>query len=69
MSFLSVNHAKGGRKMNNKTISIDGKNKTIKFVEVNEEKKRVGLYFTDFTFITLEDVKIIHRGNTDKLSI
>jgi len=43
-------------------LSINGQDKEIKFVEVNNEKKRVGLYFTDFTFVSLDDVKIINRG-------
>lgn len=46
-------------------LSVNGQNKEVKFIEVNNEKKKVSLYFTDFTFISLEDVKIINKGNDD----
>jgi hypothetical protein len=42
-------------------LFIDGKE--IKFIEVNNEKKKVTLYFTDFTFVAMEDVKIFQKGN------
>ena len=41
-------------------VFVDGKE--IKFIEVNNEKKKVTLYFTDFTFVAMEDVKIFYRG-------
>lgn len=45
----------------NDLVYIDGKK--VKFIEVNSEKKKVTLYFTDFTFVAMEDVKIFHKDN------
>jgi hypothetical protein len=45
------------------TLFIDGKTKEVKFIEVNEEKKKISIYFKDFTFVALEDIKIINKGN------
>jgi hypothetical protein len=42
-------------------IGVNGKDKEVKFIEVNEEKKVVKIFFKDFTFITLEDVKILMK--------
>lgn len=39
-------------------LTIDGKSKEVKFIEVFEDKRVVKIFFKDFTFITLEDVKI-----------
>lgn len=47
----------------NNTLFIDGKSKEVKFIEVNEEKKKISIYFKDFTFVSLEDIKIINKGN------
>jgi hypothetical protein len=39
----------------------NGKEKEVKFIEINEEKKIVKIFFKDFTFITLNDVKILKK--------
>jgi hypothetical protein len=39
----------------------NGKLKEIKFIEILEEKKIVKIFFKDFTFVTLEDVKILKK--------
>jgi hypothetical protein len=42
------------------TIEINGK-KEVKFIEVNKEAKKVSIYFKDFTYVSVDDVKIIFR--------
>jgi hypothetical protein len=42
-------------------ININGNSKEVKFIEIHEEKKIVKIFFKDFTFITLEDVKILKK--------
>jgi hypothetical protein len=39
-------------------INIHGKDKEVKWVEVNNETNTVSIYFTDFTFVRMEDVNI-----------
>jgi hypothetical protein len=39
-------------------INIHGKYKEVKWVEVNNETNTVSIYFTDFTFVRMEDVNI-----------
>jgi hypothetical protein len=41
-------------------IEIHGK-KEVKFVEVNKEKNKISIYFKDFTYVMIDDVKIIFR--------
>ena len=40
----------------------DGKKKEVKFIEFNEADKVIKIFFKDFTFITLDDVKIIKKN-------
>lgn len=37
----------------------NGKEKEIKFIEVDEKNKKVSIYFKDFTFVSFDDLKLI----------
>jgi hypothetical protein len=36
----------------------NGKEKEVKFVEINEEKRTIKIFFKDFTYKEIKDVKI-----------
>jgi hypothetical protein len=40
------------------TVNIYGEEKEIKWAEVNEETNTISIYFTDFTYIRMENINI-----------
>jgi hypothetical protein len=44
-----------------KNMYINGAEKEVKFVEVTEETGTLKIFFTDYSFVMVEDVKIIVR--------
>ncbi|MGN5650329.1 MULTISPECIES: hypothetical protein [Bacillus] len=42
-----------------KTININGVEKEVDFVRVNQEGKTISIFFSDKTMITLEDITIV----------
>lgn len=47
------------------SIFYDGQDKKVKFIEVNEKQKKLSVYFQDFTYFSVENVKIIVRKEED----
>lgn len=45
-----------------KILNIYGKDKTVEFVEVNQNSGVVKIFFDDKTFVMVEGVEIIKRG-------
>lgn len=43
---------------NNAILNHHGKDKEIKWVEVDHHERVVSIFFTDFTYVRLENVKI-----------
>lgn len=60
MNKSKLSFQSGVINLNNK-ITVDGKDKEVKFIEVNETKKVVKIFFKDFTYITFNDVKILQK--------
>lgn len=60
LNKINLSSSLGVNDLTNK-LSVDGKSKEVKFIEVNEKQKVVKIFFKDFTFITFEDVKILMK--------